>query len=304
MAWNCQAQPMDMVTICGAPNGPSALQCRDSLRGAPSISSMSCLRKLTPLQKICFIRAMRIDCLKAMWIPFLGWLWLVSGLECLDPKPSTSDTPNISIHILWYEKCPCPGKGSAWIREFPAFSQRFELPKISTDSWKVSDLGLHRLAKKEAGSLHHDKRNAFHSSRLLWSHSSPSRSVISLWSHPLSTSASLLPIRLLGMENVWIAPWCFLKCFFFLRQKWLFTSSCSPCFPTFQTSPSFMISFHIILSGPLYIYDPRSSSYLPLLVQHVSHVFFPSAILRYASFINQSFEAALGSHLIPDAPCV
>jgi hypothetical protein len=51
-------------------------------------------------------------------------------------------------------------------------------------------------------------------------------------------------------------------------------------------------------------YDPRSSSYLPVLVQHVSHVFSQQRILGYTSFINQSFEAALGSHPIPGAPCM
>ena len=49
-------------------------------------------------------------------------------------------------------------------------------------------------------------------------------------------------------------------------------------------------------------YDPRSSSYLPVLVQHVSHVFSQQPSLGiHLSLINRSKH---GSHPIPDAPCM
>ena len=164
--------------------------------------------------------------------------------------------------------------------------------KLPEGIWKV----FTGLPKKKRFLSHHLP----FISRLLWSRSSPSRSVISLWSHPLSTSASPLPIRLLGMSRVDRS----------LMLPEMFSSAAEVAFHFFLFSmvPGCSIHlhpswFHRILSGPLYIWSkiiPLSST----LSSACFICFFPAAILGYTSFINQSFEAALGSHPIPDAPCM
>ena len=274
------------------PLGPSGLQCRDSLRGGPS---MSWLRKLTPLQKICFIRAMRIDCLKAMWIPkglVMAGFWL--GMFGPQTKQRTPQTYPFIFYDMKNVRAPERAALESEHSQHSARDLNFQrFPQIAEKYLK----GLACLKKRF---LHH-----LRSSRLLWSRSSPSRSVISLWSHPPSTSASRLPIRLLGMSRVEIAPWCFLNWCFFLFFSAAEVAFHFFLFSTFPIVPYISILHDFISYNHLRSslrYDPRSSSYLPVLVQHVSHVFSQQPSLGiHLSLINRSKH---GSHPIPDAPCM